>query len=398
MLKNISIAVIMNTDKLGGAERSIISQMKMIESKFSFDYYVPKNSRLDNRTKLEEHLLEKGFKDLHSFYYSRNLYEISRGKNLSNLIKLIISIPCTIFSLIYSPNFKRYDALYCNGTKAFFFILINSFFKGYKGIIYWHFRDYPPQGFFLKIFKRLIFFNKFLKIRFITNSISVNNAVVKSFDNKIITNCIYNSIDIELQKKNFLGKTIGIVSMFAPWKGIHEIILFSSLFNRELKEIGIENINIYGDDIYQTTGEHFEYGKDLRELNKKYCNDLIKFKGLSGPKSIYSEIDILIHSSIKKEPFGRVIMEAFKANIPVISTGLGGSAELVINEMTGLIYEKNDYLNIFFLIKKLITSDNIRRTLTSNALNKYKMIDDSIYHKLLGVFEEVELEKSKRKK
>jgi glycosyltransferase involved in cell wall biosynthesis len=50
-------------------------------------------------------------------------------------------------------------------------------------------------------------------------------------------------------------------------------------------------------------------------------------------QQIVSEIDILVHASTKPEPFGRVILEAIAAQIPVIASDLGGTREILIGDI-----------------------------------------------------------------
>lgn len=54
------------------------------------------------------------------------------------------------------------------------------------------------------------------------------------------------------------------------------------------------------------------------------------------------EIDIVVVPSLWEEPFGRVILDAYKNGIPVIVTNRGGMPEIVTDAKTGLIIEPND--------------------------------------------------------
>ncbi|GFE68190.1 glycosyltransferase [Chroococcus sp. FPU101] len=48
--------------------------------------------------------------------------------------------------------------------------------------------------------------------------------------------------------------------------------------------------------------------------------------------------DLIAHTSILPEPFGRVIVEAMLCGRPVIAAGEGGVRELIENEKTGWLF------------------------------------------------------------
>lgn len=108
------------------------------------------------------------------------------------------------------------------------------------------------------------------------------------------------------------------------------------------------------------------YGKLPRShmfLKKKCLNSAINFKGSYNYKEIskvLSNIDVLVTPSIWFENSPLVIHEAFLAKIPVITSNLGGMAELVIHEKNGLLFEPGNLedliekINIFIKNPKLI--------------------------------------------
>ncbi len=62
---------------------------------------------------------------------------------------------------------------------------------------------------------------------------------------------------------------------------------------------------------------------------------------MSNPADIMSQIDILVHQA-DDESFGRVIVEAMAAGIPVVGVRGGGVGEIVIHNETGLLGPPND--------------------------------------------------------
>jgi glycosyltransferase involved in cell wall biosynthesis len=115
---------------------------------------------------------------------------------------------------------------------------------------------------------------------------------------------------------------------------------------------------------------------------EKMPTDLIEFAGLKNPETIYAEIDCLIHYSIRPEPFGRVIVEAFATSVPVITTGLGGAGEIVENGVNGfktILFDRED------LFKKIenLKDFNIRKEITRNGLVRVISMEKEIENQML---------------
>jgi glycosyltransferase involved in cell wall biosynthesis len=48
-------------------------------------------------------------------------------------------------------------------------------------------------------------------------------------------------------------------------------------------------------------------------------------------------VDVVVHPSVDPEPFGRTLVEAMLAGVPVIATDTGASAEILDGETTGTL-------------------------------------------------------------
>ena len=179
------------------------------------------------------------------------------------------------------------------------------------------------------------------------------------------------SKDVKRVKKDFKG-VIGFAGMSAPWKGLHELYLWSSLFEKDLVEMGVSEIAVYGKNIYLTEGEHTDYGWDLKRLKKLFPSRLIVHKGLVAPEQIYSEIDVMLHLSNRPEPFGRVIMESFAHGVPCISTGLGGAGELM-GSFKELIHFSYDYGGLSKKLSFLFKNKSARGELSSKLRDEYQI-------------------------
>ena len=56
---------------------------------------------------------------------------------------------------------------------------------------------------------------------------------------------------------------------------------------------------------------------------------------------ILNEIDLLVHP-VNQEPYGRVLLEASAVGVPIVATDVGGTAEIVIDGLTGKLVVARD--------------------------------------------------------
>jgi len=385
------IAAIFNTNQLGGAERSFAIQLSMIKEDFLISCYIPKISKKPDSS-IYNFLLELGFTDIRHFDMPKNFYRLSRDARIYSYIFFFLSFFEIFYHLPKYSSFKRYDTIYANGNKAGFFFYLIGTILFFKNKIIWHFRDYPVKR---RIWKIFLLPGRF-DLMFVGNSKSVLNEMKKMLPKKYPKTYIYNPSRVDL--KNDLNfpvpqkiERIGIVSMMAPWKGVHQIIIFAHLFEKELLDLGIKEIAIFGANIYKTKGGHHHYENQCNKLLEKFPSILISFKGRKEPDEIFKHIHLLLHTSIRPEPFGRVITEAFSYGIPVISTALGGAAELIIDKETGLTFFAHDYKGLLNSIKTLISSEMFVRKLVKNSTSHLINIEVDIKKRLLRILTESRL-------
>ena len=125
------------------------------------------------------------------------------------------------------------------------------------------------------------------------------------------------------------------------------------------------------------------YGHDPcdggRQTKSSYCreiHDLIAGLGLAGrvefpgfvaqPEKIMSSIDVLVHP-VPHESFGRIVVEAMAAGVPVAGIAAGGVGDLVLDGETGcLVPPGPDEVvssQLASAIDRLVTDPDLRRVL-----------------------------------
>ena len=75
----------------------------------------------------------------------------------------------------------------------------------------------------------------------------------------------------------------------------------------------------------------------------------------------------------RHEGLGSVVIDIMRTKTPVISSNAGGLVDLVINNETGLVFEKNNPASLFEKISELQTNVSINE-ITNNALNFSKAL------------------------
>ena len=86
------------------------------------------------------------------------------------------------------------------------------------------------------------------------------------------------------------------------------------------------------------------YISRLRALVKRLgLTDRVRFLGeVSDLRAVRAETDAELNCSWR-EPFGRTTVEALMAGLPVVGSGAGGTAEIIRNGETGLLYPPRDW-------------------------------------------------------
>jgi glycosyltransferase involved in cell wall biosynthesis len=155
---------------------------------------------------------------------------------------------------------------------------------------------------------------------------------------------------------------IGMLGRLASWKGQHVFLeAFASAFPE-----GTERAILIGSSLF---AHDDAYGADLRRLAARLgIADRVTFSGFREDVAAeLSRLDMLVHASVAPEPFGRVVVEGMATGLPVIATGQGGPAEIIENEVNGLLVPPNDSAALAHALRRLAARPELRRTLGAAA-------------------------------
>jgi L-malate glycosyltransferase len=180
------------------------------------------------------------------------------------------------------------------------------------------------------------------------------NDFGKQINNK--TKVIYNGILHELfskrTKRNFTKPSFLVASHLRHSKGIQDLIVAISLLPKPI--IAEIKIAVYGEGNYEAK---------LRALTiQKGVDGVFEFKG-SVPNlfEIYDKYDYLLQPT-HMECFSLSILESLSANVPVVTTAVGGNEEVVKNGENGFIFAPKD-------------TNALKDILENLFMGKYKIIN-----------------------
>lgn len=123
---------------------------------------------------------------------------------------------------------------------------------------------------------------------------------------------------------------IGLLGKITPWKGAEFFIEIATRWAAEGRpgRFLIVGPISEGDEAFAAS---------LRDLvRKRKLTDRISFPPPAANDAItLSQLDVLLHCSIKPEPFGRVIIEGMAVGVPVIAARDGGVPEIITPGVDG---------------------------------------------------------------
>jgi glycosyltransferase involved in cell wall biosynthesis len=267
------------------------------------------------------------------------------------------------------------DVVYASGFKA---QILAAMVRPRSSRLIWHTHDYVSSR---PIVARL--FRRYARRadRLIANSKSVAEDIhsILGSDSVAPLDVIYNAVDLnrfsprgerlDLDRLSGLDPTpfgsvrVALVATMAWWKG-HRTYLEAMSRLRTLPVRGY----LMGGPIYRTGGSQTSLAELRDETQKLGINDRMGFTGfLPDIGSALRSVDIVVHASTRPEPFGRVLIEAMACGKPVITTGLGGSAEIVSAGPGNLKFWPGEADDLAKAISTLVRNPSLRKSMGESA-------------------------------
>jgi glycosyltransferase involved in cell wall biosynthesis len=205
--------------------------------------------------------------------------------------------------------------------------------------------------------------------------------------------------ELGLDPGAFVAGTAGV---FVPWKKHEDFIrAFDLLCGKELDEnsaraggaVEVASLVparavVFGGDLF---GDQGAYAFELRKLADELGGGRIVFAGWrEDMAAMLPALDVFVSAS-EGEPFGRVVVEAMAAGVPVVSTDSGGKGEIVEDGKTGILVPQGDVGSISRAMDELRRDPDMRARMSSEgrrvALEKFAV--DRAAREVEAVWDEV---------
>jgi glycosyltransferase involved in cell wall biosynthesis len=253
---------------------------------------------------------------------------------------------------------RHHDVLYANSQKAFVVAAAAGLLA--RRPVIWHLRDILAEPHFSRAnITAAAQLANLRAARVIANSQATADAFMAAGGNRELVRVVHNGIDVApfdavrddtgLETRHALGipddaYVVAMFGRFHAWKGqpvlleamaqlpgVHALVVGSALFGEEAFERGQQ--------------------ERARELG---IADRVHFLGFREDiPALMRAADVVAHTSVLPEPFGRVVVEGMLAGRPVVATRAGGVPEIVTDAVTGLLVPPGDATALAAAIRRL---------------------------------------------
>ncbi|MFH1577696.1 MAG: glycosyltransferase [Candidatus Omnitrophota bacterium] len=119
---------------------------------------------------------------------------------------------------------------------------------------------------------------------------------------------------------------------------------------------------------------HQGYKRELEVLVKRLgLGSYTEFLGTQHDiPAVLADLNLLVLASVRHEAFGRVIIEAQAAGVPVIATRVGGVVDIIDHNLTGILVSPGDVEGLSQAIIKIMKDNSLAGYLAGNAYQKVK--------------------------
>lgn len=189
------------------------------------------------------------------------------------------------------------------------------------------------------------------------------------------TRVVYNGVDLTLFQPRRDGR---IRAEFAIPASAHVITSIGQIGMRKGLDVAaaaIHDLALRNESVHWlVVGERFsqkeeavEFERQLHLTSAAIGTPRVHFLGVrSDIPNILAGSDVLLHSA-KQEPLGRVLLEAAAAGTPIVATDVGGTSEILEDEVSALLIPANDVERTIAALDRLIANKSLRLALGKQA-------------------------------
>lgn len=159
------------------------------------------------------------------------------------------------------------------------------------------------------------------------------------------------------------GSLVGMITRLAPWKGIEVFIKAANYIDKDI------TFAVIADPVIGKEKYALKLKKIIERLGLKE-RVLIKSVEYKRIPEVLAAFDIVVHASLRPEPFGLIIIEAMAAGKPVIASRLGGPLEIITEEIDGILIEPGNPSILASAISRLLQDHKTAQEMSRKAREK----------------------------
>ncbi|MFH1339138.1 MAG: glycosyltransferase [Candidatus Omnitrophota bacterium] len=180
---------------------------------------------------------------------------------------------------------------------------------------------------------------------------------------------------------------VGIVGRITPLKGHN---YFLRAIARAKRHVRVPEIKVW--IVGDASSPHQAYKHELEILVKRLgLTNCTEFMGSQQDiPAVLADLNLLVLPSVRHEAFGRVVIEAQAAGVPVIASRVGGVVDIIDDNLTGILVTPCDVEGLAQAIIRIMKDKSLAGYLAGNAREKVtqKFTLDLMAEKTLDVYEE----------
>ena len=271
-----------------------------------------------------------------------------------------------------------FDVLFANSQKSLMVAALAGALSDRPVI--WNLHDILTADHFSGLYRRLaVLCANYLTDRVIVNSQATRSGFQRSGGRSGKTVIVYNGIDSRPFDKAITedvgalrramnlpvdAPLVGVFSRLAPWKGQHLLI-------QALQDLPEAHAIFVGDSLFDGDDS---YADHLRKMTRRLdLEERVHFLGFrQDVPRLMCAVDVVAHTSVAPEPFGRVVVEGLLARRPVVAAGAGGVLEIIEHETTGLLVPPGDSQALSAALQRLLGRPKLANQLASQGHRKAK--------------------------
>ena len=264
---------------------------------------------------------------------------------------------------------REFDVIYANSAKAFLASVLAGAIA--RKPVVWHLHDILDGDHFSGQNVRVVVRAANLRAsRVVANSTATADAFVAVGGRRDLTRVVYNGIDAapfdtlgadvraEVRRELGIGDDAFVVGSFSrlhPWKG--QRVFLDALANLP----GVHGVVVGGALFSGEAG--YEAELRARATSAPLAGRVHILGARPDVPRLMKACDVVVHTSILPEPFGRVLVEALLAGRPLIASNAGGVREIAKDGITALLIPLGDSSALAGAIIELRDNPDRARTL-----------------------------------